>query len=353
MFGVLLNRERQETLDLVYNALVTRDAWPDAIPVAQHLLQKNKVELREAMLDAGWLFPVDDVGTLNGHIRLRFAALCLVSDESARRDTTYVLRAIRGIGRLASRSPKSPVKRVRITEEMGDELSSHRSLLLEATLSGLGFSVVQPLDTKEPWSIPWDDCLMPLAGVEHADALLTRMFGIGAAEYQARHYGGTRASIPEVSARDESLLVDLGEVLPYAGSIQFIKDNNFAGFGFDGTRLRDLEAFHREWSDVAHQFQHPLLERARRTLRSLVGDYLSYIALWTFPINGAREHFSVPPDWEDEQPTRFRWVVDELHRMAGEIVHYHQELAALGATLVPSQPPSKRRNRRPARKAVK
>src|SRR5205823_1370381 len=142
--------------------LVSQDAWPDALQIAQHLLDDHRVELRETMLDAGWLFPIDDLNALNGRIRLRFAGLCLVSDEAARRDTTYVLRAIRAVGRLASRHSRKSVKGNDIAEEMGDELSAHRSLLLESTLSGSGFSVDRPADAKEPWSIAWDDKLMPL-----------------------------------------------------------------------------------------------------------------------------------------------------------------------------------------------
>jgi len=36
---------------------------------------------------------------------------------------------------------------------------------------------------------------------------------------------------------------------------------------------------------------------------------------------------------EEEQPIKFRWVIDELHRMAAEIVRFHQEFVSLVTAL--------------------
>lgn len=324
---------RQETVDVIYETLVSRGDWPLTLDIQQQLLQFNAVDLRRAMLDAAWLFQATDMRDAPGSVRLTYAGLCLASREEAREDATYVLRYVRAVGRLAMSSKnRTPIIGIQVVEEIGDAPSKHRFLLCEETMSGLGFSVHQS-NNEGQWSITWDNRLVPLSSVETADALMQHMFGLGVAEHQVRHYPATKAPVPAVSARDRKLFRSLLRALPYRGSISFIQHANMAGFSFDCSKLQQMELFVTEWRDAEHRFQHPLLERARRILHLLCSRYFRYIGIWTFPTHDGLQ--TVPPEWEDEQPSRFRYVVDELHRMGGEIVHYHQELVSLAAVLIP------------------
>jgi len=47
-------------------------------------------------------------------------------------------------------------------------------------------------------------------------------------------------------------------------------------------------------------------------------------------LKGDFKFSTVPPEWEDEQPDRFREVVNILHDSAEEIVKIHQNLVELG-----------------------
>lgn len=212
---------------------------------------------------------------------------------------------------------------------MGDTVSDHRLLLCEATMKDLRRTVA--MSTRAKWSIAWDDQLMRLQHVEHADQLLEQILGISVFEYQARHYPETIGATSSLSERDRKLLKRFHKVLPFSGGIKFLAENSVAGLSFDPSELSDIFRFWHDWSDAAHQFSHPILERARRILHILVGQYQGYLAMWTSPTHNGRQ--TVPQEWEEEEPTKFRRVVDELHRMAGEIVHFHQEFVSLAAAL--------------------
>ena len=117
--------------------------------------------------------------------------------------------------------------------------------------------------------------------------------------------------------------------LPSQGSIRFINVVNMAGGSFRGTDLDHLWEFRHEWTDADHEFLDKDLEFLRKALFTLVKNYTHQIARNTFPTN-ITNLFTVPPEWEEEQPLRFKEVVDELHSMAEQIVFTHQALVRLG-----------------------
>ena len=59
---------------------------------------------------------------------------------------------------------------------------------------------------------------------------------------------------------DRALFQRLRQDLPSDGSIAFIDTNNFAGFPFETSRLKDLDTFVHDWDDAEHEFLNKKLE---------------------------------------------------------------------------------------------
>lgn len=131
-------------------------------------------------------------------------------------------------------------------------------------------------------------------------------------------------------ATDKDLFRRFLTTLPSSGSITFLRDNNFAGFSFRRSRLRDLDTFYHEWHDAEHEFLDGELEQIRKRLHELTAEFLSYLAVNTWPLDGDVESSWVPPEWEDVQPERFRETVDRIHDLAGRIVDVHASLVRMG-----------------------
>jgi hypothetical protein len=125
---------------------------------------------------------------------------------------------------------------------------------------------------------------------------------------------------------DQKLYDVLLELLPTSGIINFLGQNNMAGFSFLDSNLEPLFIFHREWNKPDHEFIYPELESIRKQLWQKADDYLEIIATQTFSTGRSAERRSVPEEWEYEQPERFSRVVKSLHDLASEIVALHGTL---------------------------
>ena len=115
------------------------------------------------------------------------------------------------------------------------------------------------------------------------------------------------------------------KVLPWDGSIRFLRTNNFAGFSFENSRLNDIYNFVDNCSNPAFEFIDPDLEGLRESLLSNCHKLLHLIAFETFPV-GTGERNSVPPEWEIEQPERFGKVVDSIHAATDAICETYDAL---------------------------
>ena len=131
-------------------------------------------------------------------------------------------------------------------------------------------------------------------------------------------------------AADKDLFRRFLATLPSSGSIAFLRDNNFAGFSFRRSRLKDLDAFYHDWDDAEHEFLDNELEEKRKHLHSLISEFTGYLALNTWPLDTDANSSWVPPDWEHEQPDRFRETVDRIHSLAQRIVDAHSSLVRMG-----------------------
>ena len=150
-----------------------------------------------------------------------------------------------------------------------------------------------------------------------------------------------RAAIVETDKQVYELLV---RVLPWDGSINFIRTNNFAGFSFDLARLDDLHEFEHHCKNPAFEFIDPDLETLRASLFGGVDEFTRTIAIETFPTHTSGWN-AVPDEWEDEQPERFSRVVNKLHRDAARIVEAYgnllktatRKLGVLPSTMIPHE----------------
>jgi hypothetical protein len=124
---------------------------------------------------------------------------------------------------------------------------------------------------------------------------------------------------------DKQIYEILIKILPWDGSINFIRTNSFAGFSFELARLDDLYEYEYHCKNPAFEFIDPDLEQLRANLLDLIGHFTTAIMLETFPTHNVGRN-EVPEEWGDEQPERYDRVVTTLHRTAEKIVEAYGNL---------------------------
>lgn len=135
----------------------------------------------------------------------------------------------------------------------------------------------------------------------------------------------------QLSAPDETREVDravfqrLKEMLPQDGSIEWLRDNNFAGFSFRLDSLRDLDRFHAASKDSSFEFLNADINARLKKLQSSVSALLISVARNTFG-TGTPGFNGVPSEWEIEQPERFERVVEEIHSHADDTCQAYDDL---------------------------
>jgi hypothetical protein len=137
---------------------------------------------------------------------------------------------------------------------------------------------------------------------------------------------------------DKQVYAILSKILPWDGSINFIRFNNFAGFSFECAALDDLSEFQHQCKNPTFEFIDPDLEAFRSSLLELINKYTLTIAVETFPTHNIGWN-SVPEEWEIEQPERFYRVVTTLHEIAGQIVDTYEALMKTATRKLGMLPP--------------
>ena len=140
---------------------------------------------------------------------------------------------------------------------------------------------------------------------------------------------------------DKQVYQQLVTVLPWDGSLGFIRTNNFAGFSFELSRLNDLYEFGHHCKNPAFEFIDPDLEGHRANLLALIDFFTTAITLETFPTRNVGWN-AVPEEWEDEQPDRFHRVVATLHETAKQIVEAYGSLVKTATRKLGLLPPINR-----------
>lgn len=135
-----------------------------------------------------------------------------------------------------------------------------------------------------------------------------------------------RSDIVETDKKVFGLIV---KILPWDGSINFIRYNNFTGFSFKWARLDDMSDFLYQCDNPALEFVDPDLEGKRADLLVNIQEFMAEISAETFPI-GVSGFSMVPQEMELlEQRERFSSVVKCLHGKAREICENYDALTRL------------------------
>lgn len=135
-------------------------------------------------------------------------------------------------------------------------------------------------------------------------------------------------NLPEHLELDRATYKRLKEILPWDGSVHFVRTNSFAGFSFPLDRIDDLDKFVWECKDPTFEFIDSDLEGLRAELIAAILSFIHVIGSETFPSRNPGFN-SVPPEWEDEQPERFWEVVNQLHEIGSQIGDTYDSLVKL------------------------
>lgn len=142
------------------------------------------------------------------------------------------------------------------------------------------------------------------------------------------------------------------KILPWSRSISFISSNNFAGFAFEKKCVEDLFEFEYHCRNPAFEFIDPDLEGLRQTLLKDIDLFTQTLAVDTFP-GGNPGWNSVPAEWEETQPERFKRVVSALHESARQIVATYGNLIRTATRKLGVLPEDVRQGAHPDKQAGK
>lgn len=117
-------------------------------------------------------------------------------------------------------------------------------------------------------------------------------------------------------AEDTKTLDELISLMASTGTIDWLRDNNFAGFSFDWNHLRGLDTWTQK-KGPEHQFIDAELEALRKAFHATATKFLVVLATETFSRgNGCS---GIPQEWEYQQPERFDRAVKEIHEGADRV----------------------------------
>jgi hypothetical protein len=145
----------------------------------------------------------------------------------------------------------------------------------------------------------------------------------------------------EIVETDKEIYQTLVRLLPWDGSIGFVRTNNFAGFSFNLDRLDDLHQFEYRCTNPTFEFIDPDLEALRASLLEHIDEFTRTICTETFSTHTVGWN-SVPDEWEEQQPQRFHEVVKKLHGEAKKVVNSYDALVRTATRKLGILPPSKR-----------
>lgn len=175
------------------------------------------------------------------------------------------------------------------------------------------------------------DCHGDMRSYDHNHPKGTKYTRAELKAHRDKWYERVKSSpVTEYSSRNAELDCDVAQevkaILPWNGSIAFLRDNNFAGFSFAQRQLDDLHKIIERSKDPSFEFVDAELEATRSNLVHLAMEITSVIAGNTWPLNNQPTRSTVPPEWETEQPERFHEVVTKIHELASKIVSSYEEL---------------------------
>jgi len=129
---------------------------------------------------------------------------------------------------------------------------------------------------------------------------------------------------------DLKLLNRIREILPSNGSIGFLRDNNFAGFGFRWSSMDQLHEFIIESKKPEFRFIDNELQDLLEHLIKNISEFLRKLSANSFTSNAHTETSSIPSDMEIENPNQFWEIVNYLNERQTESWKYYDLLVSKG-----------------------
>lgn len=146
--------------------------------------------------------------------------------------------------------------------------------------------------------------------------------------YQAvakgKHFAAASITVAAGVDADRKTLAALIKLMETTGSVDWLRNANFAGWSFDWGRLSGIEEFASR-KGPQHEFIDRDLEKLRAAFFDRSRELLNLLAIETYPV-GHGDRQSVPDEWEEEQPERFRRAVKEIHSAASKVCDSYDDL---------------------------
>lgn len=123
---------------------------------------------------------------------------------------------------------------------------------------------------------------------------------------------------------DKQTLSTLIATMAKSGTVDWLREANFAGWSFDWSRLDGIErVIVRKGPE--HEFIDAELEKLRKSFYDASKKLVGLLATETFPVgNGSRQ--AIPEDWQFEQPDRFKKAVEDVHDAAEAVCSSYDQL---------------------------
>lgn len=118
------------------------------------------------------------------------------------------------------------------------------------------------------------------------------------------------------------------KLLPGNKSINWLRHQNFAGFGFRREAPDDFFNFESTCSDPNFVFLDSDLEEIKVDLQKNISELTGLLALNTFPQSNGIQ--TVPPEWEIEQSERFDEVIKKLSESREKVIESYDKLMREG-----------------------
>jgi HNH endonuclease len=133
------------------------------------------------------------------------------------------------------------------------------------------------------------------------------------------------ANRTEVVETDKSVYRQLLKIMPWDGTITFLRQFDFAGGLFERKSINELSMFSVQCDNPAFEFIDPDLEGLRVQLSEKIAQMRSLVGLKTFPSH-MDGYNSVPSEWEEENPKRFHDSVNLLNDAADNVCQAYDAL---------------------------
>lgn len=129
---------------------------------------------------------------------------------------------------------------------------------------------------------------------------------------------------------DKLIYSEFRRLLPSDGSIEYLRNRNFAGFAFRWSLLEDFDNYLAKANKPEFTFMEQELETIRQSFTSELEVLLAILGENTWYLEGADDKASVPSEWEYEQPERFSEVVNRIHERSRRVCQLFDQLIVEG-----------------------